>query len=614
MLTKSGSLSRFFVQNRLLCSLAVGALLAGGYVWLQTPAPVHVLLITLDTTRADRLGCYGYSSAKTPHLDTLADRGVLFERAYAPAPMTSPSHASMFTGLWPPEHGVFTNGQVALDESVLTLAERLATDGYDTAAFVAAFVLQKKFGFQQGFKVFDDDLSKAAPDTDVLHQYRDGRYVIDSAMDWLERRTRKDSSSPFFCWVHLYDPHDPYLDHPDEFGSQFAEQKYDGEVAYVDLQIGRLLEKMKALGLSDSTMIVVVGDHGESLGEHGEETHGYMLHDSTLRVPLIIADPKHNSGGLRIPAPVSIINLFPTILEAAGVTPLPKQAALSLLSAVKGKDIAPQVCYSQTEEPYLQAFWSPLKGLTTERWRYVRTTRPELYDLQADPKELVNLAEKEPDLLSELDGELAAFESSLERRTGSQVLLSKNEERALHSLGYAGGSAASSDATTDGQPLPDIKDMIGYLNRLQRATELLDHESFAEAIVILEPLALEVPNFLRARLNLAICYLQAEKFEQAAQWCESALEVDPNSGAAHDVAGFAYLKLRNLEKSAEHFQRLLALQPDSENGHLYLGEVYQRQMRFELAMRHYAEAVRINPGNEAARNALAALQSALTRP
>ncbi len=573
-----------------------------------------MLLITLDTTRADRIGCYGYKSAKTPNLDRLANRGVLFERAYAPAPMTSPSHASMFTGLWPPEHGVFTNGQVALDHSLSTLAEKLSSEGYDTAAFVAAFVLQKKFGFQQGFSVYDDDLSKAASDIDVLHQYRDGRYVIDSAMDWLDRRTRKDSSTPFFCWVHLYDPHDPYLDHPDEFGSQFAEQKYDGEVAYVDLQVGRLLEKLKSLGLSDSTTIVVVGDHGESLGEHGEETHGYMLHDSTLRVPWIIADPKQTSRGFRVPAPVSTVNLFPTLLEAAGVATSSKEASLSVLSAVNGKEIAPQVCYSQTEEPYLQAFWSPLKGLTTERWRYVRTTKPELYDLLADPKELVNLAAKEPDLLSELDGELAAFESSLERRSGSQVLLSKNEERALHSLGYAGGAAASSDATTDGQPLPDIKDMIGYLNRLQRATEFLDHESFDDAIVILEPLALEVPNFLRARLNLAICYLQVGKFEQAAEWCESALDVDPSSGAAHDVAGFAYLKLRNLEKSAEHFQRLLELQPDSENGHLYLGEVYQRQMRFELAMQHYAEAVRINPSNEAARKALAALQSALIRP
>lgn len=601
---------RIAPRYSVISALVISVIAIVGYFWFRSSAPVNVLLITLDTTRADRLGCYGYNPAKTPNLDLLANRGVLFERAYAPAPMTSPSHASIFTGLWPPEHGVFTNGQIALDASLPTLAERLSNEGYDTAAFVAAFVLQRKFGFQQGFKVFDDDLSKAASDIDVLHQYRDGRYVIDSATDWLDRRTKKDSTSPFFCWVHLYDPHDPYLDHPDEFGSQFADQKYDGELAYVDLLIGRLLKKLKSLGLSDNTMIVVVGDHGESLGEHGEETHGYMLHDSTLRVPLIIADPKQASPGFRVQAPVSTVNLFPTLLEAAGITPSPKQSPLSLLSARKGREIAPQVCYSQTEEPYLQAFWSPLKGLTTERWRYVRTTKPELYDLLADPKELVNLAEKEPDMLIELDGELAAFESSLERRSGSQVSLSKSEERALHSLGYAGGAAAASDTTNAGELLPDIKDMIGFLNRLQRATELLEKELFDEAIVILEPLAGEVPNFLRARLNLGICYLQLGKFEQAAEWCESALEIDPNSGAAHDVAGFAYLKLRDLEKSSKHFQRLLEVQPDSENGHLYMGEIFQRQMRFEPAMRHYAEVLRINPSNTAARNALTALQSA----
>ena len=594
--------------------LSLAALLLGLIWWLRTDPPQNIVLITLDTTRADRLGCYGYKLAKTPNLDLVANRGVLFERAYAPAPMTSPSHASMFTGLWPPEHGVFTNGQIALDAGIPTLAERLSKKGYDTAGFVAAFVLQKKFGFQQGFRVFDDDLSKAATDIDVLHQYRDGRYVIDSATDWLDRRTKKDTSSPFFCWVHLYDPHDPYLDHSDEFGSQFADQKYDGELAYVDLQVGRLLTRLKSLGLSDNTMIVIVGDHGESLGEHGEETHGYMLHDSTLRVPLIIAHPQQASPGLRVTAPVSTVNLFSTLLEAAGITPSAKEASLSLFSAWKGKEIAPQVCYSQTEEPYLQAFWSPLKGLTTERWRYVRTTKPELYDLLTDPKELVNLAEKEPDLLLELDGELAAFESSLVRRSGNKVSLSGSEERALHSLGYAGGAAASSDTTNNGEPLPDIKDMIGFLNRLQKATDLIDDQNFEEAMQILEPLATEVPNFMRVQLNLALCYLQQGKFLQATQSCDAALAIDPNLDRAHDMAGFSYLKLRQFDKALEHFQRLLTLQPNSENGHLFMGEIFQRQMRFELAMRHYAEVLRINPGNSAARNALSALQSADIRP
>ncbi len=590
--------------------LALAVLIPGILWWLSTDRRPNILLITLDTTRADRLGCYGYLPASTPNLDAVAQRGVLFERAYAPAPMTSPSHASMFTGLWPPEHGVFTNGQVTVDDSLSTVAEVLSEQGYDTAAFVAAFVLQEKFGFQQGFNVFDDDLSKAAADIDVLHQYRDGRYVIDSAVNWLERRERKEDQSPFFCWVHLYDAHDPYLDHPEEFGDKFSERKYDGELSYVDLQVGKLLQKLELSGLSKNTVIVVVGDHGESLGEHGEETHGYMLHDSTLRVPLIISNPNAAGVARRIESPVTIVSLFPTLLEMGGIKPPSAQATQSLASAFNNSEIPPQFCYSQTDEPYLQAFWSPLRGVTNERWRYVRSTKPELYDLQADPKELNNLAENQPDTVLELDGELAAFEGGLQRRVGGQVSLSNLEERALHSLGYAGGSVSMQESSLADKVLPDIKDMIGFLNRLQEATHLIDHHEIESAIKILEPLAVEVPSFMRVHLNLALCYLQQEEFQKAAHSCSLALEIDPNSDRALDMAGFSYLKLQQLDKASQHFQRLLSLNPESENGHLFLGEIYQRQMRYDLAMRHYGEVLRINPANSMARAAYTAIQQA----
>ena len=592
----------------------LAALVTGLIWWTRTESRPNIVLITLDTTRADRLGCYGYELAGTPNLDALANRSVLFERAYAPAPMTCPSHASVFTGLWPPEHGVFTNGQVSLDDDLSTVAELLSADGYNTAAFVAAFVLQEKFGFKQGFKVFDDDLSRAAADIDVLHQYRDGQYVIDSALSWLERLETSKDSSPFFCWVHLYDAHDPYIDHPKEFGDKFSDRRYDGELAYVDLQVGRLLEKLKSSGLGENTVIVVVGDHGESLGEHGEETHGYMLHDSTLRVPLLIASPDANTEPRRIQSPVTIVSLFPTLLEFAGVKTSPAQATRNLAAACRGSSIAAQFCYSQTDEPYLQAFWSPLKGLTTERWRYVRSTKPELYDLEADPRELVNLSETEPDMVIQLDGELAAFEDSLQYREGGKISLSRHEERALHSLGYAGGTAPQPDSAATGEPLPDIKDMIGFLNRLQKATDLIDIQDIEPAIKILEPLAIEVPKFMRVHLNLALCYLQQGEFNKAAQSCALALEIDPDSDRALDMAGFSYLKLQQFDKAALHFQRLIALQPDSENGHLFIGEIYQRQKQYGLAMRHYGEVLRINPGNTVARNAYMSLQQAVRQP
>ncbi|MSR60130.1 MAG: tetratricopeptide repeat protein [Planctomycetaceae bacterium] len=597
---------------RLVLAVVSALILIGAWWFFASPSRPNILFVTLDTTRADRLGCYGHAAAVTPHLDALAKRGVVFERAYAPAPMTSPSHTSMFTGLWPPEHGVFTNGQVALETGIPTVAELLQQRGYQTAAFVAAFVLEAKFGLNRGFQVYDDDLSTAADGGDILHRYRDGRVVVDSAVRWL--KDRQSSAPPFFCWVHLYDPHDPYLAHPHEFGDTFDDRRYDGELAYADRQVGRLFAALDQAGLTQSTIIVVVGDHGESLGEHGEETHGYMLHESTLRVPLIMAGPRCPAGGHRHPTPVSLVDLFPTLLGWGGAKVPAGTSGRSLQPALEGKSLEPRTCYSQTEEPYFQAYWSPLRGLTTERWRYVRTTKPELYDLTADPRELINLADQLPDQVSELDGELTVFEQQFSRRTGAQVALSAAEQRAIESLGYTGGSSGSASAADGDQPLPDIKDMIGYLNQLQQATELIHQEKFADAAVLLEPLAQDVPNFLRARLNLGLCLIQLGQFERAAPWGEAALQIDPNSDRAHELAGFAHLKLRHLDRAADHFQRLLELRPDSENGHLYLGEVYQRQQRFRLAMRHYAEVLRINPQNLLAREALTSLQSAGIRP
>ncbi len=591
--------------------LVAAALLVGATVWFRPIPSPNILLVTLDTTRADRLGCYGYAVADTPTLDALAEHGLRFERAYVPAPMTAPSHTSLFTGLWPPEHGVYTNGRIALEHGIPTLAEHLRQSGYDTAAFVAAFVLTRKFGLDRGFAVYDDDLSQAESGGDVLHKYRDGKFVIDSAIAWLTKRAAANSRAPFFAWVHLYDPHDPYLDHAEDFGDTFRDRPYDAEIAYVDRQIGRLIQTLDKLGQRENTVLVVVGDHGESLGEHGEETHGYTLHDATLRVPLIIADPRSKSAGRVVAAPVSLVNLFPTLLDLAGLSQPKLPSLASLEPALRGESIPSQTCYSQTEEPYLQAFWSPLQSWTTDRWRYVRTTKPELYDLGADPEELANLAADHPDLLSELDGELTAFENTLQRRAGARINLSAREQRALESLGYTGGgTAAEASASGGNNPLPDIKDMLPYLSQLQAATHLLDEEQYDAAAEILTPLA-QVPNLLRARLNLGQCRLQQENYAEAAKLFEAALEIDPNSDRALDMLGFAYLKLQRLDDAERQFRKLLGVRPDSETGHLFLGEIYQRREKYPEALRHYEETLRINPQNAPARQAWQALVQAL---
>lgn len=582
--------------------------LAGILTIFRSEPPVNLLLITLDTTRADRLGCYGYKLASTPELDALAKNGVVFERAYAPAPMTSPSHTSMMTGLWPPEHGVHTNALTVLDQNIPTLAELLQGQGYDTAAFPAASMLSGKFGLNRGFQTYFDDLSDRSQGADKMHRSRNGRAIADLSIQWLKEQQRS-GEKPFFCWLHFYDPHDPYHFHPEEFDAKFRDRPYDAELAYVDLQIGRIFDELTRLGKLKNTVIIVAGDHGESLGEHGEDMHGYMLHESTLRVPLIIANQADAKVGHRVATAVSLIDLFPTILEICRAKVPDDMKPRSLRPALQGSPLTPRFCYSQTVEPYLQAFWSPLQSITNERWRYVRTTRPELYDLTNDPQELINLAAEKPDLVSELDGELTAFEEKFQIRTGAQVKLSTQEQRVLESLGYAGGSSAKEDPL-NASARPDVKDMIVYLNQFNRALHLIDDRNFDEASKLLEPLARDVPNFHRARLNLAQCRIHQEKYADAILWCRAALEIDRDSSRAYEMLGYSHLKLRELDLAEKSFRKQLELQPDSENGHLYLAEVYQRQERFPLAMQHYDIVLRINPRNEAALHVLTGLRSA----
>jgi arylsulfatase A-like enzyme len=586
--------------------VAVG--LGGFLIYLRSKPQVNLLLITLDTTRADRLGCYGYKLALTPQLDALAKNGVLFERAYAPAPMTSPSHTSIMTGLWPPEHGVHTNASTVLDPNIPTIAELLQKRGYATAAFPAASMLAARFGLNRGFQSYFDDLSDPKTGADRKQRSRDGRYIADLSIQWLKQRQQADDA-PFFCWLHFYDPHDPYHIHPEEFDAKFRDRPYDAELAYVDRQIGRVIDELERLGELENTIIVIAGDHGESLGEHGEDMHGYLLHESTLRVPMIVANYAQAKAGHRVATPVSLIDLFPTLLEISGAEVPGDLTLRSLQPALLGNPLAPRLCYSQTVEPYLQAFWSPLQSLTNERWRYVRTTQPELYDLTADPQELVNLASQQPDRVSELDGELTAFEEKFQIRTGKQVTLSAQEQRALESLGYAGGSSAKEDPR-HASDRPDVKDMISYLNQFNRAVHLIDDRNFDEAAILLEPLARDVPNFHRARLNLAQCRIAQEQYTDAIHWCQAALEIDPDSARGYEMMGYSQLKLRELGLAEKSFLRQLELQPESENGHLYLAEVYQRQEKFPLAMQHYENVLRINPRNEAALRVLEAMRAA----
>ncbi|MBK8270424.1 MAG: sulfatase [Planctomycetes bacterium] len=307
--------------------------------------PEHILVVTLDTTRADRIGCYGWASARTPRLDALAAGGVRFAEAFASAPLTLPSHASLFTGVHPPVHGCRVNAAESLGTAIPVMSDVMKSRGYSTAAFVSAFVLHKRFGLDRGFDVYDDRLNTGAEAEATSHGERRGDLTCDAALAWLSRH----ANERVFLWVHLFDPHTPYAA-PAPYGDD--EAPYDGEIAFADAQVARLLNWFEESGKFENTLVVVAGDHGESLGEHGEPTHGVLLHDSTLRVPLILHWPRALPPEKVVEANVELVDVLPTVLEAVGA-PLPQGlSGRSLKPLWEGRADAERLVYSETEYPW----------------------------------------------------------------------------------------------------------------------------------------------------------------------------------------------------------------------------------------------------------------------
>jgi arylsulfatase A-like enzyme/Tfp pilus assembly protein PilF len=551
----------------------------------------NVLLITLDTTRADRLGCYGYSVALTPTLDALAAGGVLFERAYTPAPLTLPSHASMMTGLYPPEYGLVTNGRGRLDENLSTLAEVFRDAGYDTSAFIGSFVLHSKFGLARGFREYDDDMTNTDPAEDGLHRQRDGVWVVDSALSWLQRRRTR----PFFCWVHLYDAHAPYLAHVEDFGDRFHDSPYDGGIAYVDLQVKRLVDHLETKGLREKTLVVVVGDHGESLGEHNEREHGLTLYNSVLHVPWIWAGPGATAAGKRVPQMVSLVDLRPTLLETAGLREPARSSGRSLRGALAGGEIASESSYSATDFPLLEHGWSPQRSLTTETWKYIRSPEVELYDLACDPEETNNLAPELPERVQALEDQLAALEKAMSTRQGAAVELSPHEQRALASLGYLGGHASVKQPAAPAEQLPDVKQMLPTYNEVQAAKRLLSEGNAPAAEIQLREITRQAPDYLPARVSLAEALTKQKKLDESREVSEAVLARDPENGEAHFQLGFVYWEQQQLADAIEEFRKSLAAKPDALGALLNMAEVLVQLGRNEEAEESYRRLLEQDP-------------------
>lgn len=587
---------KFFTAGRGLLAAGVCALALAGVWHLRSRSRPswNVILVTFDTTRADRFGVYGRPHPLTEAFDRFAEQGVVFDRAYAPVPLTLPSHASMLTGLYPPEHGLRVNGSGALGRSVPLLTSLLKQRGYETGAFVAAFVLNSKFGLNRGFDVYDDDLSDAeAHGEHSFDRRRPGEKVVDSALKWLGGRTTR----PFFCWIHLYDAHAPYDARAEQFGDEFASQPYDAGIAVEVQQLARVLRFVDDRGIRDRTVIVVAGDHGEGLGEHGEEEHGSLLYNTTLRVPWAIRAPRDCRPGHHVAEAVSLVDLAPTLLDLLGM-PAPKEMrGRSLRAAMKGERLPPRACYAETDAPFLDNRWCPMRAVITERWKYVHTTRGELFDLEQDPNETENRWETDVERRDALHATLEEMQRQFVPLSAGNVPLSENDRRILESLGYVAGKTDDSAQAMAAEALPDMKDMLPYHNKLQRVRELADAGRLDEALELARAVvSATTPRFPMAEVTLGDLLRRRGALDEAAAAYRAVLRTHPDCVKAHARLGDYYASQGRWPDAAEEYRAVIDLESEASQAHFDLARALSRMDQFDAAILEYQEAIRSDPG------------------
>jgi arylsulfatase A-like enzyme/Flp pilus assembly protein TadD len=547
-----------------------------------------VVLVTLDTLRADHVGSYGAARAHTPNLDTIAASGVRFEVAVSPTPLTLPSHASLMTALDPPDHGVRHNAIHRLGSGIPTLAEHFRAAGYATAAFVGALVLDGRFGLDRGFDVYDDAMAGIVS-ARVGFAERPADRVVDAALAWLD-----GARDRFFLWVHFYDPHATYTP-PPGFAAAFASRPYAGEIAFADAQLGRLIDEIRRRWPDGGTLLVVTSDHGESLGEHGESTHSYTIYDATQRIPLLMSGPGLPRGRA-VTAPVRLVDVAPTLLAFAGADPLPNVAGRDLRGLVEGSDPGERVAYVETLATRLDYGWSPLLGLRTARFKYIRAPRPELYDLQSDPRELTDLAVAKPAVAARLDRLLSErlAASTVPRADGRLTVgLTEADRARLRSLGYvvSDQNAAPAPVSADVGG-PDPKDEIGVLRVLGEAQRDVDAGLLSAALARLADVESGGTSVPAARAAIAVATGDHALAERDAR---SVLARQPDRPDVLIILGRALAGQGRLVEARAAFAAAALLDPRSSTAHTFLGRVYERLDRPDAAVAAYAEARRADP-------------------
>jgi arylsulfatase A-like enzyme/Flp pilus assembly protein TadD len=589
-----------------ICRRFLWVLLLTGFCSEKLPAsdpakPANVILITLDTTRADRMGFLGSRLGLTPNLDQLARQGVVFSKAYAHVPLTTPSHATILTGTYPQFNHLGTLG-TPLAKELPYLPQLLHARGYATAAFVGSQVLDPKSaaapGFGRGFDTYDGTfhIRRDGEDRYTSEERRAGT-VVSHALAWLNKQPRR----PLFLWVHLYDAHDPY-EPPEPFKSKYAATPYDGEIAYVDSALGKLFAALKAAGLYDSSVVAIVADHGEALGEHGEESHGFFLYDETIHVPLVIRLPAAGPG-VQVNAPVGLVDIAPTLLRAIGADVPSAMQGKSLLPLMTGRksDLAADVdagngTYAETDYPASAFGWSWLRSLRSGKYLYVDAPHRELYDETADPKALHNLADAHPGVADTLQAQLTEFRQKTSRQGAAKPAnLTPQVAEKLQALGYV---TSVSNAPGEGKPRGvDPKDRIEVANLLHHALLEVDDEDYQAAIPQLKRVVEVEPRLALANQELGRALNGVEKYAEAMPWLQKAVELNPQSGRAHFELGAALGATGNWPGSAEQLEAAVARTPESDDLHFFLAFAYDHLEREADAEKAYREALKINPNH-----------------
>lgn len=545
----------------------------------------NVLLITIDTLRPDRLSCYSTEYCRTPNIDALASSGVVFERAFAHTPTTLASHVNIMLGTTPLHHGIHQNANFVLAEDFLTLAEYLKTKGYATGAFIGAFPLDSRFGLSQGFDIYDEAYPSKASSAFVFPE-RDASKVIRSALDWLGKQ-----SSPWFSFIHIWDPHAPYSP-PGPFSETFKDDPYSGEVAYVDSEIKNLFDGLRSNGSLDETLVILTADHGESLGEHGESTHGYFAYNSTIWVPMILTGP--GISPRRVDEYVSHIDIFPTVCDFLGIEKPSFLQGSSLLPLMNGKKWKKRAIYFESLTAHFSRGWAPLQGYIEGKIKYIDSPLMEYYDLEEDFTEQNNLAQNmDMETHKEKMEALAKNLTFSERIQNPRRMDSETREK-LRSLGYVSSLAEVKDVYG---PEDDLKTLLPLQQKMTAAIHFLENNSVPEAVKLLHDVIQARADFADAYSDLARVYESQGLREDALAVMEKGYRNNPgNYGLLLDY-GILLVKTGNVDKGIEFLQKALGIIDYDPDPWIQLGQAYAAKGDYPQALEYYRKALALDSTN-----------------